>query len=270
VTRTKVSREEFSITTDYTNASYNWSFDNTGNLTVPGTVATPNGTLGFNGDLFTWGLEATGGFYTVNLTAGDPDDTQYTATLMTDGVFYLPETAAANVSKLSSEINNAIVDLVLVGGKDVRIESDGTDTNKTWTFDNAGVLTVPGNIVMATGTSLKGDGASPAPSINGFSSVSAGTLSATGNITGGNISATGNISTDGYIAAGNIGVSTTITTQTLVTDPGPLSGLTLAFGARGFINDGNLAAAGNFGAQVAGGGGNSVPVWSDGSNWYIG
>jgi hypothetical protein len=86
----------------------------------------------------------------------------------------------------------------------------------------------------------------------------------------GNISATGNISTDSYITAGNIGVSTTITTQTLVTDPGPLSGLTLAFGARGFINDGNLAAAGNFGAQVAGGGGNSVPVWSDGSNWYIG
>jgi hypothetical protein len=86
----------------------------------------------------------------------------------------------------------------------------------------------------------------------------------------GNLSAPGNISTDGYISAGNIGVSTTITTQTLVTDPGPLSGLTLAFGARGFINDGNLAAAGNFGAQVAGGGGNSVPVWSDGANWYIG
>lgn len=87
---------------------------------------------------------------------------------------------------------------------------------------------------------------------------------------GNTISVTGNISTDGYIGAGNIGVSTTITTQTLVTDPGPLSGLTIAWGARGFISDGNLTAVGNFGAQVSGGGGNSVPVWSDGTNWYIG
>jgi len=35
-----VSREEFSITTDYTNASYNWSFDNTGTLTAPGDITT--------------------------------------------------------------------------------------------------------------------------------------------------------------------------------------------------------------------------------------
>jgi hypothetical protein len=53
---------------------------------------------------------------------------------------------------------------------------------------------------MPPGTSLIGSGASPAPSISGFTSVSAETLSATGNITGGNISVTGNItgSTAGY------------------------------------------------------------------------
>ncbi len=90
------------------------------------------------------------------------------------------------------------------------------------------------------------------------------TISTTGNITG------GNIETTGYLGANAVGVSTTITTQTVVTDPGPLSGLTAAYGARGFILDGNLAAAGNFGVQVSGGGGNSVPVWSDGANWYIG
>ncbi len=86
----------------------------------------------------------------------------------------------------------------------------------------------------------------------------------------GNLNAPGNIETTGYIGAGSIAVSTSVTGQTLVTDPGPLSGLTPVFGARGFINDGNLTAAGNFGAQVSGGGGNSVPVWSDGVNWYIG
>jgi cytoskeletal protein CcmA (bactofilin family) len=172
-----------SVTTDrLVNGEGQVVLGSTGILTVPDTVATPYGTLGFNEDLFTWGLEATGGFYTVNLTAGDPDDTQYTATLMTDGVFYLPETAAANVSKLSSEINNADVDLVLVGGKDVRIESDGTDTNKTWTFDNTGNLTTPstGHIIVTGG--IVGTDASPAPYISGFSSAQF-----IGNVTAANI-----------------------------------------------------------------------------------
>lgn len=41
-------------------------------------------------------------------------------------------------------------------------------------------------------------------------------------------------------------------------------------GLRGFVNDANLVAAGNFGAQVTNGGSNIVPVWSDGSVWRIG
>ena len=41
-------------------------------------------------------------------------------------------------------------------------------------------------------------------------------------------------------------------------------------GQRAFISDANLVAAGNFGAIVSGSGGNTVPVYSDGSNWRIG
>ena len=41
-------------------------------------------------------------------------------------------------------------------------------------------------------------------------------------------------------------------------------------GQRAFINDANIAASGNFGATVSGGGANNTPVWSDGVNWYIG
>ena len=52
-----------------------------------------------------------------------------------------------------------------------------------WIFDTTGNLTVAGNIVMPGGASLVGDGASPAPNINGFDSVSAVTFSASGNIT---------------------------------------------------------------------------------------
>ena len=50
----------------------------------------------------------------------------------------------------------------------------------------------------------------------------------------------------------------------------PYANLTAVTGGRAFISNGNLVAAGNFGAQVSGGGSNAVPVWSDGSNWYIG
>lgn len=56
----------------------------------------------------------------------------------------------------------------------------------------------------------------------------------------------------------------------VITDPVPLANLTAVSGARTFVSDGNLAAAGNFGAQIGPGGANIVPVWSDGSNWYIG
>jgi len=45
---------------------------------------------------------------------------------------------------------------------------------------------------------------------------------------------------------------------------------TPAAGQRAFITDGDLAAAGNFGAVVGGGGSNGVPVYYDGSTWRIG
>lgn len=41
-------------------------------------------------------------------------------------------------------------------------------------------------------------------------------------------------------------------------------------GRKAFINDANLAAASNFGSLVSGGGANTVPVYSDGTNWRIG
>lgn len=41
-------------------------------------------------------------------------------------------------------------------------------------------------------------------------------------------------------------------------------------GRRAFVSDSTVAASGNFGATVAGGGANNVPVFSDGTNWLIG
>ena len=44
----------------------------------------------------------------------------------------------------------------------------------------------------------------------------------------------------------------------------------LLAGSRAFVNDSSVGAAGNFGAIVAGGAANFVPVWCDGANWRIG
>jgi len=53
----------------------------------------------------------------------------------------------------------------------------------------------------------------------------------------------------------------------------PVSNIRLSspmLGGRAFANNSNVVAEGNFGARLYGGGSNTVPVWSDGTNWYIG
>lgn len=53
--------------------------------------------------------------------------------------------------------------------------------------------------------------------------------------------------------------------------PVPFANLgTAAAGYRAFVSDGNITAASNFGSQISGGGANVVPVWSDGTHWYVG
>ena len=52
---------------------------------------------------------------------------------------------------------------------------------------------------------------------------------------------------------------------TVATLPAASAGL-----LRRVVRDSNVAASGNFGAIVAGGGANIVPVWSDGTSWRIG
>lgn len=68
---------------------------------------------------------------------------------------------------------------------------------------------------------------------------------------------------------GTVTVSATLkTTATTLATLGSAS--SAGAGTRAFITDGNLVAAGNFGAVVGGSSGNSVPVYSDGTDWRIG
>ena len=82
----------------------------------------------------------------------------------------------------------------------------------SWTFGGNGNLTLPAGGTLIVSGGIVSNGASPAPTLSGFSSVSALTLSASGNITGGNVSAT-NLSGNG----GNI---TYQQTNTFYVDPG--------------------------------------------------
>jgi len=142
----------------------------------------------------------------------------------------------------------------------------------TWRFDNTGNLIVPGGIV--------GSGASPAPYLSGFSSVSAITLSAAGNVTGnyfigngsqltGIAASYGNanvatflaaygsntISTTGNITAGNLIGNINITGNV----QGTTANVTLVAGSYNwtFDNTGNLTLPGNtFAVNYA----NNAPV----------
>jgi hypothetical protein len=76
-----------------------------------------------------------------------------------------------------------------------------------------------------------------------------GLNSASGNITGGNILTAGVVKT---------------TAKTFSTLPAAAN---VGAGARSFITDANTA---TFGSQVTSGGSNAVPVWTNGTNWYVG
>jgi hypothetical protein len=100
---------------------------------------------------------------------------------------------------------------------------------------------------------------------------------ATTRITVGTVSGLSTISSSGSVTAatvmtavGNITGGNVNTAGIVTTTPVPFANLTATSGGRAFVNNANLVAVGNFGNQISGGGSNTVPVWSDGSNWYIG
>jgi hypothetical protein len=70
------------------------------------------------------------------------------------------------------------------------------------------------------------------------------------------------------IAAGATGTTVTGREGQAVTVA--LLGTVASTDRRAVVTDSTVAAAGNFGAVVAGGGANRVPVYYDGTNWRIG
>jgi hypothetical protein len=80
-----------------------------------------------------------------------------------------------------------------------------------------------------------------------------------------------NINTNGAYTTAVIGSSNIGVIKTKSTVVGSLpSAATVGEGSRAFVTDASVAASGNFGSIVAGGGSNKVPVYTDGTNWLIG
>jgi len=161
------------------------------------------------------------------------------------------------------------------------------NSSSTWTFDTTGNLTFPsGNLVIIT-NDVTFSNAAVISSVNNLVTFSTGVngglsslwVEDLANIGTSNIAAVYANPTAGSgnvrIAVGTNGGAGPnlwdfIRSGALKSPVVAYANLTAVDGGRAFINNANLVATGNFGAQVSGGGSNTVPVWSDGSNWYIG
>jgi hypothetical protein len=203
-------------------------------------------------------------------------DTVYSYNYSGNGSGLTGIVAAANIGTASKLINQfSEVNIPVASGN---IYANVNSVNITTTTPNGVLVTgnvTAGNALISANVVANGQIRSNTGFFtNGYLSVTgstilanttvAGNLSITGNVTG-NLSATGNVT------GGNLSVSGNITGALRVaTTPTALANLSAVAGGRAFVNNANLVAVGNFGNQVGSGGSNIVPVWSDGSNWYIG
>jgi hypothetical protein len=145
------------------------------------------------------------------------------------------------------------------------------------TLSGTGNIVTTGNIIGNTiitsgsGGTLSGSGnivTSGNLIANSFISTGngAGSISGTGNITGGNLFSTGIISTAGNIYGGNI-INAGLAQNRIYTVATLPAAATAGSGSRAFVSDSTLT---TFYSIVVGSGGNSVPVFSDGTSWRIG
>ena len=134
-----------------------------------------------------------------------------------------------------SKLRPVGANLDLVAGTGAYVNLITSDGNSYVGVDNGG-----GYIATAGGTwSFGTTGNLTAP----------GAISAVGNITGGNVSTAGVVKTGSFV------------TGTIPTAAGA------GAGARAFVTDADSVTFGNL---YVGGAANAMPVWSNGTSWYVG
>ena len=183
---------------DGTGQQSNWNFSNANLITTGNsTITTANATSGLGGNSIT--IQA-GASDTVTFNGNPGGDLT-----LVGGYGSFGDGGGGpggNVNILGGGSSDSTPGNVNISsGSNVNIKTYmGNGLAGVWTFDNTGALTIAGNI--------NGDGASPAPSLNGFDSVNALTFSAGGNVTASNFITSG---ASGNITGANVISATTFT-----------------------------------------------------------
>jgi hypothetical protein len=200
--------EPVSIITDYDNTVKTWEFGVDGTLTAPGDIVVAGDVTGTSGasTLVLRAQPASNTFIQLNNTvdsairtvanlAISTANTDYTWTFDVDGNL----TAPGNILATNGEFTTAVTARNLnADGGNISLNPDFgliftqanavvTANTQSWNFDTAGNLTLPADGFLRVTSGIVGTGASPAPSLSGFSTLSAVTTNISGNVTGGNL-----------------------------------------------------------------------------------
>lgn len=189
-----------------------WVFDTTGVLTVPGNIT--------GADVVSANTFVSNAFNVV--TAGNLSITSqyglgFTGTILEDnGTLELIANGGGGVvlgwdSTYGNGLGNiATVNFNEVGGEGILLRTGNrAATEYNWNFDSTGNLTLPSAGYLLVQTGIIGAGASPAPTLSGFSSIATtgvqGNISASGNLlAAGYANITGNINGSNATFSGNV------------------------------------------------------------------
>jgi hypothetical protein len=208
---------------------------------------------------FTSNVNSYGQVNMQNINSGTDATTEIIATANngTDTIFFVDMGIAGNTYDNSSPSNSLGT---IIYANDAYLYAQGN------TSANIG-----GNLAIGTSTAgrsvtIFAGGINRSSNVATFANTG---VTVYGNITAANIITTGtygNITNANVISANNLIVTTTVRTIPVTFAVLP-SAASAGAGARAFITDGNTA---TFGSQVGSGGANAIPVYSNGTNWYVG
>jgi hypothetical protein len=207
-----------------------FSLGNTGNIALTGGISV-TGNANI-GNIGTALITATGNITGANLVTG--------GVLSVTGNATVGNISATNLGNVSS------------------INQDGNSSNILY---GNGVFS--GISVTAFTANVNGNGFSLG---NTGNIAVTGAISATGNATSGNILTGGIVSATGNANVGNLNVIGTVKTGVFITG-NITAAATAGAGARAFVTDATVV---TFGSAYVGGAANAVPVYSDGTGWFIG
>ena len=167
-----------------------WTFDENGNLTVPGNLVIAGNISVFGTDASL--LQPANNLPLLSVSSGSNGGVSS---------LWVEDIGNVGTSNIAAVYANPTPGSGIVR---IAVGQNGGNTGPSlWDFGTTGNLTLPtgGHIIVSGG--LVSSGASPAPSINGFSITNSVGISGNGNIAGNNISATGNITANNFIGNGN-------------------------------------------------------------------